>query len=148
MPSFRGTMLQVGNNTGIEVPPEVIEALGGGKKPKVAVTVNGFEYRSTVAVMGGKFMISFSSDKRAASGIKGGDPIDVTLELDTAPREVDIPADFAAALAAEPAAKSFFDSLAYSHQLRHVLSIADAKTDETRQKRIVKAMDMLRAGKK
>ena len=148
MPSFRGTMLQVGNNTGIEVPSEVIEALGGGKKPKVAVTVNGFEYRSTVAVMGGKFMISFSSDKRAASGIKGGDPIDVTLELDTAPREVDIPADFAVALAADPAAKSFFDSLAYSHQLRHVLSIADAKTAETRQKRIVKAMDMLRAGKK
>ncbi|RYG41135.1 hypothetical protein EON79_21340, partial [bacterium] len=80
--------------------------------------------------------------------IKGGDPIDVTLELDTAPREVDIPADFAAALATEPAAKTFFDSLAYSHQLRHVLSITDAKTDETRQKRIVKAMDMLRAGKK
>lgn len=148
MASFRGTMLQVGNNTGIEVPPEVIEALGGGKKPKVAVTVNGFEYRSTVAVMGGKFMISFSSDKRATSGIKGGDPIDVTLELDAAPREVDIPADFAAALATEPAAKTFFDSLAYSHQLRHVLSITDAKTDETRQKRIVKAMDMLRAGKK
>jgi hypothetical protein len=148
MPSFHGTLHQVGNNTGIEVPPEVIEALGGGKKPKVAITVNGFEYRSTVAVMGGKFMISFSSDKRAASGIKGGDPIDVTLELDTAPREVDIPADFAAALAAEPAAKAFFDSLAYTHQLRHVLSITDAKTDETRQKRIAKALDMLRAGKK
>jgi hypothetical protein len=130
------------------VPPEVIEALGGGKKPKVAVSINGFEYRSTVAVMGGKFMISFSSDKRAASGIKGGDPIDVTLELDTTPREVDIPADFAAALDAEPAAKTFFDSLAYSHQLRHVLSITDAKTDETRTKRIAKAMDMLRAGKK
>jgi len=148
MPSFHGTLRQVGNNTGIEVPPEVIEALGGGKKPKVAVSVNGFEYRSTVAVMGGKFMISFSSDKRAASGIKGGDPIDVTLEIDTAPREVDIPADFAAALAAEPEAQAFFEGLAYSHQLRHVLSITDAKTSETRMKRIAKALDMLRAGKK
>jgi hypothetical protein len=148
MQSFGGTLLQVGNNTGIEVPPEVVEALGGGKKPKVVVDINGFEYRSSIAVMGGKFMIPFSSDKREATGIKGGDNIEVTLTLDLAPREVAIPADFAAALAAEPEAQAFFSGLAYSHQLRHVLSITDAKTEDTRLKRIAKAMEMLRAGKK
>lgn len=149
MQSFRTTLTQTGNNTGIEVPPEVVEALGGGKKPKVVVTVNhDFEYRSSIATMGGKFMIGFSSDKREATGIKGGDPIEVTLVLDLAPREVAIPADFAAALAEEPEAKAFFDGLAYSHQLRHVLAITDAKTEETRLKRIAKAMDMLRSGKK
>ncbi len=148
MQSFRGALLQVGNNTGIEVPEEVVEALGGGKKPKVVVDVNGFEYRSSIAVMGGKFMIPFSSDKRESTGIKGGDRIEVTLTLDLAPREVAIPADFAAALTAEPEAKAFFDGLAYSHQLRHVLAITDAKTEDTRTKRIAKAMEMLRAGKK
>ena len=99
-----------GNNTGIEVPPEVIEALGAGRKPPVNVTVNGYAYRSTVAVMGGRYMISFSSDKRAATGIQGGDPITVDLEVDTAPRTVDVPDDLAAALDAAPGAREAFDA--------------------------------------
>ena len=149
MPSFSTTLLQSGaNTTGIVVPAEIVEALGGGKKPKVVVTVNGFTYRSSVAVMDGKFMVGVSAERRAAAGLKGGDPIEVTLELDTAPRAVDVPADLATALATEPAAKAFFEGLSYSHQLRHVLSITDAKTDETRTRRIAKAMEMLRAGKK
>ena len=142
------TILQIGNNTGIEVPPSVIEALGGGKKPAVIVTIGSFSYRSSVAVMGGKFLISLSAERRAESGLKGGDPIQVDLQLDTTPRAVIVPHDLAAALEAEPQAKAFFEALSYSNQSRHVLAITDAKTPETRQRRIDKAMDMLRAGQK
>ncbi len=129
-------MTQTGNNTGIEVPPEVIEALGAGKKPPVIVKVNGYEYRNTVAVMGGRFMISFSSDKRAATGIRGGDPIVVDLEVDTAPRTVEVPADLAAALDGAPGAGAAFDALSPSARKAHVTSVEGAKAAETRQRRI------------
>ncbi|WP_139416122.1 YdeI/OmpD-associated family protein [Agromyces laixinhei] len=132
---FETTMSQVGNNTGIEVPPEVIEALGAGKRPPVVVIVNGYEYRSTVAVMGGRFMISFSSDKRAASGIRGGDPIVVDLDLDTAPRTVEVPADLAAALEAS-GARAAFDALSPSARKAHVTAVEGAKAAETRQRRV------------
>lgn len=129
-------MTQTGNNTGIEVPPEVIEALGAGKKPPVVVTVNGYEYRNTVAVMGGRFMISFSSDKRAATGIGGGDPIVVDLEVDTAPRTVEVPADLATALDTAPGARAAFDRLSPSAKKAHVTAVEGAKAAETRQRRI------------
>ncbi len=145
---FDTTIFLDGNNTGIEVPPEVVEALGGGKRPAVHVTVAGFSYRSTVAPMGGKFLIPLSAARRAEAGIAGGDSVEVELTLDTTPREVEMPADFAQALDVDAAARVFFDSLSYSNKLRHVLSITDAKTPETRQKRIDKAMDALRAGRK
>ena len=133
---FETTMTLSGNNTGIEVPPEVIEALGAGRKPPVNVTVNGYSYRSTVAVMGGRYMISFSSDKRAATGIQGGDPITVDLEVDTAPRTVEVPDDLAAALAAAPGAREAFDALAPSARKAHVTNVESAKTAETRERRI------------
>ncbi|KQX42550.1 hypothetical protein ASD04_00850 [Devosia sp. Root436] len=145
---FNTTILQTGNNTGIEVPAEVVEGLGGGKKPAVAVTVGSYSYRSSIAMMGGKFLIPLSAERRAASGIKGGDAVEVELVLDTVPREVVVPAELDAAMARDAAARAFFETLSYSNKLRHVLSITDAKTPETRQKRIDKAMDMLRAGKK
>ena len=129
-------MTLTGNNTGIEVPPEVIEALGAGRKPPVNVTVNGYSYRSTVAVMGGRYMISFSSDKRAATGIQGGDPITVDLEVDTAPRTVEVPDDLAAALTAAPGALEAFDTLAPSARKAHVANVESAKTPETRERRI------------
>ncbi|GAA1938222.1 hypothetical protein GCM10009717_00820 [Agromyces allii] len=128
-------MSQTGNNTGIEVPPEVIEALGAGRKPPVVVMVNGYEYRSTVAVMGGRYMISFSSDKRAATGIGGGDAIVVDLEVDTTPRTVEVPADLAAALATA-GARDAFDALSPSARKAHVTSVESAKADDTRQRRI------------
>jgi hypothetical protein len=147
--SFHTTLLQDGNNTGIVVPPEVVDALNSGKRPAVSITVNGgYTYRNTVTVMGGQYMISFSSAHRAASGIAGGDEIDVELELDTAPRTVEVPDDFQTALNSDEAARVFFGSLAYSHKLRHVLAINDAKTPETRARRIEKAMEMLHDGKK
>ena len=142
---FHTTLLQPEGRsvTGIEVPPEIIAALGGGKKPPVAMTVNGYSYRSTVAVMGGKYMVGFSSDHRAASGLKGGDAIEVDIVLDDAPRMVDVPADFASALDAA-GARPAFDKLAFSHRKEHVRAIEEAKTAETRTRRIEKAVAMLR----
>ena len=145
---FETRIFQSGNNTGIEVPAEVVEGLGGGKKPAVAVTVSGYSYRSSIAVMGGRFLIPLSAERRAESGIKGGDAVEVELALDDKPREVTVPDDLAAALAGDAAAKTFFETLSYSNKLRHVLSVTDAKTPETRQRRIDKVLEMMRAGKK
>ena len=143
---FETTMSLSGNNTGIEVPPEVVESFGAGKRPPVVVTVNGYEYRSTIAPMGGMFLIPFSSDKRAATGIRGGDPIVVDLELDTAPRTVDVPDDLAAALDATPGARDAWERLSPSHKKAHVTAIEGAKAAETRQRRIAKAIEALTGG--
>jgi len=145
---FKTNILLSGNNTGIEVPPEVVEGLGGGKKPAVIVTIGSYSYRSTIAVMGGKFLIPLSSERRAESGLKGGDPVEVDLQLDTTPREVAIPEDLSAAMAGDATARAFFETLSYSNKLKHALSVSDAKTPETRAKRVEKAMEMLRSGKK
>jgi hypothetical protein len=145
---FRTTVLQGGKTaTGIEVPPEIVEALGRGKRPPVTVTINGYTYRNTVAVMDGAFMIGISAENRAGAGVKGGDEIDVDIELDSAPREVEVPADFAAALDAEPDARRTFDALSYSNKSWHTLQIAGAKSDETRQRRIAKSVEALRGGR-
>lgn len=140
---FETIMQQFGNNTGIEVPPEVITSLGGGKRPAVAVQVNGFAYRSTVGVMGGKALIPFSSDKRAASGIAGGDALVVDIELDTAPRAVEVPDDLTAALAAAGATDAF-DALSPSVRKAHVAAVDGAKAAETRARRIEAVVAKLR----
>lgn len=145
---FATTILQTGNNTGIEVPAEIVEGLGGGKKPAVNVTIGSFSYRSSIAVMGGKYLIPLSAERRQVSGLKGGQGVEVELTLDATPREVEVPADLESALADEPGARAFFETLSYSNKLKHVLSINDAKTAETRQRRIEKALEVLRAGKK
>jgi hypothetical protein len=145
---FRSTLRLGGKTaTGIPVPPEVVESLGRGKRPPVRVTINGHMYRSTVASMGGEFMLSVSADNRERAGIAAGDDVDVDIELDTEPRRVTVPADFADALEREPAAKQAFDALPYSHQSRHVLAVEEAKTAETRQRRIDKAITMLLQGR-
>jgi hypothetical protein len=140
---FETTMSQFGNNTGIEVPPELLEQLGAGKRPAVLVTVNGYRYESTVGTMGGKHLIPFSSDKRAATGIGGGDPIVVELELDTAPRIVEPTADLAEALAANPAAAAAWEKLPPSHRKAHVTAIEGAKAPETRARRVAAAVEKL-----
>ncbi|MBK3528709.1 DUF1905 domain-containing protein [Streptomyces sp. MBT67] len=137
---FSTTMFQSGNNTGIEVPEGVVEALGAGKRPPVNVTVNGYAYRSTIAPMGGQYLIPFSSDKRKATGIGGGDAIEVELTLDTAPRTVEPPEDLAAALAAAPGAAEAFAALSHSRQKAHVTSIEGAKAQDTRERRIAKTV--------
>jgi hypothetical protein len=145
---FRTTIQQSGKTaTGIQVPEDVIEALGSGKRPAVKITINGYTYRSTVAVMGGRYMVGVNAEHRASAGVAGGDEVDVDIELDTAPREVSVPADLAAALDAEPAARRTFDGLSYSNKSWHVLQIEGAKADETRQRRIAKSVDVLKQGR-
>ncbi len=133
--------------TGIVVPDAAVEALGAGKRPAVRVTVNGYTYRSSIAPMGGRYLIALSSEHRAAAGVKGGDQIEVGLELDTEPRTVDVPDDFAAALDANPPARQTFEKLSYSSKSWHVLQIEGAKTTETRERRIAKSIEALREGR-
>ncbi|MGZ8438428.1 MAG: YdeI/OmpD-associated family protein [Candidatus Limnocylindrales bacterium] len=145
---FRTTIEQGDKTaTGIRVPPAIVDALGAGKRPKVRVTIREYTYRSSVAVMGGAYMIGVSAESRAGAGVAGGDEVDVDIELDTAPREVTVPADFAAALDGEPNARRTFEGLSYSNKSWHVLQVEGAKTDETRQRRIAKSVDSLREGR-
>lgn len=136
------------NATGILVPAAVIGQLGHGKRPPVRVSINGYEYRTTVGVMGGQAMIGVSAGIRSETGLVAGDQIDVELVVDQSPRAVEIPSDFAAALAAQKGVRAFFDGLPNSLQRFHIDSINGAKTDETRTRRIEKAIALFKAGKK
>ena len=145
---FRATIDLNGTTaTGMRVPVEIVEALGSGKRPPVRVTINGYSYRSTVAVMGGEYLIGVSAENRAGARVAAGDTVDVDVELDTEPREVAVPADFAADLDGEPAARQTFERLSYSNKSWHVLSIEGAKTAETRQRRIARSIEALREGR-
>ena len=142
---FRGTVELGGRTaTGIEVPAEVVESLGQGKRPAVRVTLNGHTYRSTVASMGGRFMLPVSAEVRAAAGVAAGDELEVVVELDTEPRIVEVPVDLAAALAEDPVAGAAFARLSYSHQRAHVLAVEGAKKAETRARRVADAVRKLR----
>jgi hypothetical protein len=132
--------------TGLRVPDEIVAGLGSGKRPAVRVTLNGYTYRSTIAPMGGEYLIPVSAEVRQNAGVAAGDEVEVDIELDTAPREVVVPPDFALALEQNPGARQAFAALSYSNQRRHLLSIEGAKTDDTRQRRIVKAISELSGG--
>ena len=145
---FRTTILQNDKTaTGIRIPSDVMEALGAGRRPPVTVTINGYTYRSTVATVDGAPMVGVSAVNRDGAGVAGGDEVDVDIELDTQPRVVELPADFAASLAADPAAQATFDKLSNSNKGYHVSSIEGAKTAETRERRIAKAVATLHEGK-
>jgi hypothetical protein len=143
------TTIELGGKTatGIRVPADVVASLASGKKPAVSVTINTYTYRSTVASFDGVFMLPVSAEVRAAAGVAAGDEVDVDVVLDMAPREVTVPADFAATLDADVAARRFFDGLSYSNKRRIVILIDDAKTPETRQRRIEKSVSALREGR-
>jgi len=146
--TFRTTIQQTGKTAmGFEIPPAAVESLGAGKRPPVTVTINGYTYRNTVAVMGGAYMIGVSSEHRGPAGVRGGEEVDVTLELDTAPREVTVPDDLAAALDADPAARATFDGLSYSNRSWHVLQVTSTKNPETRARRVDKSVAALREGR-
>lgn len=145
---FRTTLLLGGKTaTGLRVPPEVVASLGASKRLAVRATINGYTYRSTVAPLGGEFMLPVSAEVRERAGVAAGDEVDVALELDTEPREVIVPADFAEALDRDADARRYFDGLSFSHKQQHVLAIEGAKSVETRQRRIAKAINMLREGR-
>jgi hypothetical protein len=137
--TFTTTIMKddVKDATGIRVPVESITALDSGKKPKVKVSLNGYTYRSTVFVYSGDvFMLPLNAEHRNAAGVKAGDEVEITLELDTEPRIVEVPTDLAAALA-EKSATEAFDKLAYSVRKEHVRQVESAKAQETRERRIV-----------
>ena len=141
---FSTTVLLGGRSaTGIRVPPQVVDILGAGRRPAVRVTVDGYTYRSTVAVMGGDFMVPLCAENRSRAGVAAGDDVEVRLELDREPREVSVPADLAAALDAEPTARACFDALSYSRRRWYVLGVEEAKTVATRERRIAKAVAAL-----
>ncbi len=145
---FRATVELGGKTaTGIEVPAEVVEMLGAGKRPPVRVTLNGHTYRSTVASMGGRFMLPVSAENREDAGVAAGDEVEVDLDVDREPREVAVPSDLADALRGDEAARTFFEGLSYSQQRWFVSGIEGAKKPETRRRRVEKAVAMLREGK-
>jgi antitoxin component of MazEF toxin-antitoxin module len=145
--TFETVLTATGNNTGIVVPPEVLEALGGGKRPSVVVDVDGYGFECTIGSMGGHQMIAFSAARRRDTGLVGGDPVTVTLLLADGPRAVEVPADLAEALAANPSAEAFFRGLSNSLQRFHVDNVNGAKSDDTRSRRIHKAIELFSAGK-
>ncbi len=141
--TFKTTLLAKGETgpTGIHVPDALVEKLGGGRRAPVAVTINGtFTYQSTIAFMGGRAMIPMSAERREATGTKGADAITVKLVLDTAPRTVEIPPALAKALAKDKAAKAAFDKLSFTYRKEHARAVADAKAEDTRERRIAKIM--------
>lgn len=139
------TILQVGNNTGIEVPPHVPAELGGGKNPLVRVTLNGFTYPSKIATMSGRLLIPVSAEVRAKAGVAGGETHEIELLLDDQPRVIEPPDDLAAALAANPMAKEAWDKLSPSRKKAHVTLIDGAKAVDTRARRIEKTISELTA---
>lgn len=134
--------------TGIEIPPEVIDAMGAGQKPAVRVTIGGYTFSSTVARRGGRYLLGINADTRERAGVAAGDRVEVEVELDTGSREVAVPPDLADAMKADPPAKAFFESLTASQRKWFVLDVEGAKQPETRQRRITKSIQMLREGKK
>ena len=145
---FRALLQSNGKTAaGFVVPAAVVEGLGAGGHPKVVVTVAGHTYRSSIAKMGTVFMLGMSGENRQLAGIAPGSEFDVDVEVDTAVREVDVPADLTAALDADPVAGAYFATLSHSNKLRHVLAITGAKAPETRQRRIDKSVALFREGR-
>jgi Domain of unknown function (DUF1905)/Bacteriocin-protection, YdeI or OmpD-Associated len=147
--TFRATLLQEGKTaTGIQVPAEAVEALGGGRRPPVTVTLNGYSYRSTVAPFAdGVYMLPVAAEHRNAAGLQAGDELDVALSLDTAPREVEVPPELAAALAADPVAAAFFDGLSNSNRKVFTLSVSGTNNPATKARRVEKAIALMREGR-
>lgn len=143
------TVIELGGKTatGFRVPEEVVQALGSGKRPAVTVRIGPHMYRSTVAAYGDVYMLPLSAENREAAGVAAGDEVEVEVMLDTAPRVIEVPDDFAAALDAVPESRRTFDGLSYSNQRYHVESVTGAKTPETRRRRIEKSVGILREGR-
>ena len=133
--------------TGIEIPDEVMSALGAGKKPAVRLTVNGYAYRSTVATVDGRSMVGFSADHRSASGLRGGDAVEVDIAVDTEPRTVELPDDFRRALEADSAAMATFNKLSNSNKGYHVSQVTGTSNPETRQRGIERSISALHDGR-
>lgn len=146
--AFETTVAGSGGKTGIVIPADVLERLGAGRRPAVHVEVNGYAYRSTVAVMAGQYHVGVSAAVREATGLAAGDQVKVALAVATAPREVDMPQELEEALATDDRSRAFFETLSNSMQRYHADNINAAKTADTRQRRVQKALALFRDGKK
>jgi Bacteriocin-protection, YdeI or OmpD-Associated/Domain of unknown function (DUF1905) len=145
--TFRATVELAGRTaTGVRVPAAVVDALEAGRQPLVKVTIGEHTYRSKVAVRGGEYRLPISAENRALAGVEAGDEIEVGVQLDRDPRVVAVPSDLAAALEAAPDALHYFESLSYSRQRWFVLYVEEARTPETRARRIERAIARLREG--
>ncbi len=141
------TLLPRGPAAAVVLDDDQVAAIGeGAKRFPVRATINGYSWRTTVTRMGGEFLLGLNRAVREAAGVQAGDTVEVDVELDAAPREVEVPTELAAALAANPAARDAFDALAYTHRKEYARWIAEAKRDETRERRVSKALEMLRGG--
>jgi hypothetical protein len=136
-----------GNTTGFQVPDAFVDELGGGGRPKVVVVVNGYQYRSSIARMGGQYWLGVSSARRIEAGVTAGETYDLDIVLDRQERTIEVPDDLAAALAADPVAQAFFDGLSFSNKRWHVEQVTGAKTAETRERRVATSVQMLGAGR-
>jgi Bacteriocin-protection, YdeI or OmpD-Associated/Domain of unknown function (DUF1905) len=137
---FRTTLIGSGSSAGIDIPPEVIDELGAGKRPPVKVTLAGYTFPSTVAVMGGRFLIAVNAGTRKRTGLQAGDRTEVTVVLDTAPRTPTVPEDLAAAFAAAPGTSEAFARLSAGKQRRLIEHVHQAKAADTRARRIERAV--------
>ena len=134
-----------GNNVGIVVPDDVVAAFDRGKRVPVVVTIDGgYQYRNTIASMGGRFLISFNAETRKATGRGAGDEVEVRLDLDDAPRVVEVPPELAVELDSDAGAKAAWEKLSFSHQRAHAESITGAKAADTRARRVEKVLAALR----
>jgi hypothetical protein len=145
---LRAELLATGRTTtGFKIPEEAVAELGGGGRPKVVATVNGYEFRTSIARMGGEYWLGVSAERRAEAGVAAGDVVDLDVVLDTQERTIDVPEDLAAALERAPAARAFFDGLSFSNKRYHVEQITGAKTEATRERRVAKAVHLLSEGR-
>lgn len=142
LPSFSTTLLLTGNNVGIEVPEEIVAGFGVGRRVPVIVTIAGYSYSSTIAVMGGRYLLPVAAEHRLAAGVAGGETHEVALTHDTSARDTPVPEDLAEALAAA-GLREKFDALAPSHRKEHVRSVLEAKAEATRQRRIERVLAAL-----
>lgn len=143
MVSFTTVLVQMGNNVGIEVPEDVVLGFKAGRRVPVTVELNGYSYGSTIASMGGQFLIPVSKAVRDAAGVAGGEERTVTLEHDTSSRAPEVPDELAEALGAA-GLRAAFDALSPSRSKEHVRSVNEAKAEATRAKRVQKVIDSLR----
>ena len=145
---FRTQLQARGPAAAVVLDDAQVAAVGeGAERFPVAATVNGYTWRTSVARMGGESLVGLSRQVREAAGVAAGDTVDVVVLLDEAPREVDLPDELAAALSADPKATKAFDAMAYTHRKEYARWVAEAKRDDTRQRRISQALEMIRAGK-
>jgi hypothetical protein len=144
--STKAELVKRGPAAAVVLTDEQVAAVGeGAKRFPVVATVEGYTWRTTVARMRGEFLLGLSREVREGAGVEAGDTVDLQLELDTKPREVDVPEALATALAGDANARAAYEKLSYTHRKEYARWIAEAKRDETRERRVAKAIEQLRA---